>query len=184
MKYIFSNKNTNVADAEKNYAQKKLAKFERFFKDEAEANIIFSSERNRYTVEITIFYKSMIFRSSGTTQDMRASIDSASDAIFRQIHKNKTRLEKRFRQGAFDKGTDAEDIEIEAILSDSTGEEESYDIVRTKRFAIKPESPDEAILQMNMLNHQFYIFRDETNGDAVSVVYRRNDGGYGIIEAE
>lgn len=179
MKFTFTSKRVNVSDDLKQYATKKISKLDRYFRQDAEAYVSFSTERGRETVEITIHHGSMIFRSRQVTQDFYASIDAAIDALVRQIHKNKTRLEKRLRQGAFERGVDTSVEEEFQSLP-----EEDYDIIRTKRFAIKPISPDEAILQMNMLGHEFFVFRDLTNDESFSVVYRRNDGGYGLIETE
>ena len=105
---------------------------------------------------------------------MFASVDGAISSIERQIRKHKTRLEKRLREGAFDKIA-----EQQAALA-----EEDFDIVRRKRFEVKPMSVDEAILQMNMLDHQFYFFRNADNDNIHAVVYKRAAGGYGLIEGE
>ena len=113
---------------------------------------------------------------------MYASIDAAVATIERQIRKNKTRLEKRLRQGAFERTVDAA-AEISSFVPDEP-EEGEYKVVRTKTFAIKPMTRDEAILQMNLLNHSFFAFKNEDAGGAFAVVYRRNDGGYGLIEDE
>ena len=107
---------------------------------------------------------------------MHASIDSACASIERQIRKNKTRLEKRLREGAFDKDPEA------SFLPEP--EEDSFDIVRTKHFPIKPMTVDEAILQMNLLEHTFFAFKNQNEHDAFSIVYRRRDGGYGLISDE
>lgn len=178
MKFTFNAKRVEVPDALKTYAEKKIGKLDRYFRQDSDAHVVFSTERGRDTVEITIHHGSMYFRARQTTQDFYASIDAAIEALVRQIHKNKTRLEKRLRQGAFDRVPENADFDLEDIAEDT------YDIIRTKHFAIKPISPEEAILQMNMLGHEFFVFKDHTNNDAVSVVYRRKDGGYGLIETE
>lgn len=178
MKFTFTAKRTEISDDLKHYAERKINKLERYFKQDSEAFVSFTMERGRYTVEITIHYGSMIFRSRQTTQDYYASIDTAIDALIRQIHKNKTRLEKRLRQGAFERGIDPELTTTEPFTEDQN------DILRRKRFPVKPISPDEAILQMNMLGHEFFVFKDLTNNENFAVVYRRNDGGYGLIETE
>ncbi|NLM61777.1 MAG: ribosome-associated translation inhibitor RaiA [Clostridiales bacterium] len=178
MKFTFNAKKVEVSEDLMEYARKKISKLERYFKKDSTAHIVFSTERGRETVEITIYHGSMIFRTRQTTQDFFASIDQGIEVLVRQIHKNKTRLEKRLRKGAFDRAAGSD------VNGHQDVEEESYDIVRTKRFAIKPMSPEEAILQMNMLGHEFFVFKDETNSDSFAVVYRRNDGGYGLIETE
>ena len=176
MKFTFNAKRVEISEDLMNYAEKKFGKLDRYFKNDSSAHLVFSSERGRDTVEVTIYHDSMIFRSRQTTQDFYSSIDLSVEALIRQIHKNKTRLEKRLRKGAFEREAGAPDALQQHV------EEETYDIKRIKRFAIKPISPEEAILQMNMLDHEFFVFKDQTNDDAVSVVYRRNDGGYGLIE--
>ena len=111
---------------------------------------------------------------------MHASIDAAVASLERQIRKNKTRLEKRLRTGAFERSVDAS-TEISSFVPDEP-EEGEYHVVRTKTFPIKPMTQDEAILQMNLLGHSFFAFKNEDAGGAFAVVYRRNDGDYGIIE--
>ena len=132
-------------------------------------------------MEVTIRSSGTIFRVSESTADMRASIDAAVASLERQIRKNKTRLEKRLRQGAFERALDVEDFPT--FVPDEP-EEGEYKVVRTKTFPIKPMTRDEAILQMNLLNHSFFAFKNEDAGGAFAVVYRRNDGGYGLIEDE
>ena len=139
-------------------------------------------EKDRNQVEITIRSSGTIFRVSESTSDMHASIDAAVASLERQIRKNKTRLEKRLRKGAFERTVDAT-TEISSFVPDEP-EEGEYHVVRTKTFPIKPMTRDEAILQMNLLGHSFFAFKNEDAGGAFAVVYRRNDGDYGIIEDE
>ena len=108
---------------------------------------------------------------------MFASIDAAVGTIEGQIRKNKTRLARRLRKDAFTRTPSAEEV---SFIPDVP--EEEFDIVRKKQFSLKPMTQDEAILQMNLLEHSFFAFRDEDNSGAFAVVYRRNDGGYGLIE--
>ena len=129
-------------------------------------------------MEVTIRSGGTIFRASESTSDMHASIDAAVATLERQIRKNKTRLEKRLRQDAFVRTVDAEEV---SSFAPEEEEEEEFRIVRTKRFPIKHMTVDEAILQMNLVGHTFFAFRNEDEGGAFSVVYKRNDGGYGII---
>ena len=125
---------------------------------------------------------STIIRVSESTSDMFATIDAAVSSVERQLRKNKARLEKRLRQGAFERTVDAA-AEISSFVPDEP-EEGEYKVVRTKTFAIKPMTRDEAILQMNLLGHSFFAFRDEDADGAFAVVYCRNDGDYGLIEDE
>ena len=164
------------------YAEKKVGKLDRFFKEDATATITFSVEKERLNqVEITIRSSGTIFRVSESTSDMHASIDAAVTTLERQIRKNKTRLEKRLRQGAFERALDVEDF---PTFAPDEPEEGEYRIVRSKTFPIKPMTRDEAILQMNLLGHSFFAFRDEDANGAFALVYRRYDGDYGLIEDE
>ena len=136
---------------------------------------LFSTERGRFRAEVTIKNNGMFYRVSELTGDMYASIDSAVASIERQIRKNKTRLEKRLRDGAIER-----EIKPFQIPSDDAGEEE-FKVVRNKKFYIAPMSVEEAILQMNLLEHEFFVFRNAEARDAFTVVYRRKNGGYGLI---
>ena len=182
MKFVFTDKKINVPNSIHYYAEKKVGKLDRFFKEDATAAITFSLEKDRLNkVEITIRANGTIFRVSESTSDMHASIDAAVTTLERQIRKNKTRLEKRLRQGAFERTVD--EVEISSLVPDEP-EEGEYNVVRRKTFPIKPMTRDEAILQMNLLGHSFFAFRDEEAGGAFAVVYRRNDGDYGLIVDE
>ena len=180
MKFVFTDKKVNLPAVIHRYAEKKVGKLERFFKEDATAAVTFSIERDRNRVEVTIRSGGTIFRASESTSDMHASIDAAVATLERQIRKNKTRLEKRLRQGAFERSLDAE----VTTFAPEEPEEGEYTIVRSKKFPLKPMTREEAILQMNLLDHSFFAFRDEENDGKFAVVYRRNDGGYGIIEDE
>ena len=117
----------------------------------------------------------MFYRASELTNDMYASVDSGVAAIERQIRRNKTRLEKRLREGALERAA------VPAYAPAEDEAEEEFKIVRNKRFSIKPMSPEEAILQMNLLGHEFFVFKNTDSDDAISVVYKRRHGGYGLI---
>ena len=148
------------------------------FRSEAEASLVFSVEKDRNNVELTVRSGGTILRVAESTSDLFASIDAAVSSLERQIRKNKARLEKRLRQDAFERTVD------EQSSFAPVEEETEFKVVRTKRFPIKPMTVDEAILQMNLLDHTFFAFKNEDLDGAFSVVYRRNDGGYGIIEDE
>ncbi len=157
----------------KERAEKRLKKIERFFGSDAEAKITAAVEKNETVVEVTIFHDGMFFRSQERAVSMNDALDRCVDSLIRQIRKNKTRIEKQLRQGAFEP--------FEAL--DSFDAEDDYDVVRSKKILLKPQSVDEAILQMNLLDHQFYIFLNSEN-DSICVVYARKDGGYGLIIPE
>jgi len=175
MKFTFTEKKMEVSDDLRAYAEKKIGKIDRFFKSESESYITFSTERGRFRAEVTIKNNGMFYRMSELTSDMYASIDSAVAGIERQIRKNKSRLEKRLRDGALER-----EVKPVFIPSGDEGEEE-FKIVRNKKFFIAPMSVEEAILQMNLLDHTFFVFKNADEEDAFSVVYRRKDGGYGLI---
>ena len=179
MKFNFMEKKLRLDPEVRNYAEKKVGKLDRFFRTESEAAVTFSVERGRCRVEGTLSNNGIYYRASELTNDMYASIDSACGAIERQIRKNKTRLEKRLSEGALS------DLTPEYIVeSDEEQEQEEFKIIRTKRFSLKPMTPEEAILQMNLLEHEFFAFLNQEDDDSFSVVYRRRSGGYGLISDE
>ena len=154
--------------------EKKLQKFDKFFKDEVEAVITLSRKKNLECLELMITANGTHFRSEESDSTFQNALDKAVDTIERQIRKNKTRLEKKFRGGAFDV-----DAYFEDNYADSSDEELEFEI-RTKTFSFKPMSVEEAILQMNLLEHQFYVFTNQDT-EQVNVVYKRKNGGYGLI---
>jgi putative sigma-54 modulation protein len=178
MKFIINEKKVQITDELREYAQKKIGKLDRFFKTESEAFITFSIERGRYIAEVTIKNNGMYYRVADTTSDMYASIDSAVAAIERQIRKNKTRLEKRLRDGAFERDY-ISPVKQDDVTDD---DEQDFKIVRTKMFSVKPMTPEEAVLQMNLLEHEFFVFKNQNREDAFSIVYKRKHGDYGLIE--
>ena len=175
MKFQFTEKKVSLPENVHAYAEKKVMKLERFFKDDADALVAFSVEKGRNQVEITVHAANTYFRASEATSDMFASIDAAVATIERQIRKNKTRLARRMRQDAF-----VRSAEVTSFAPEE--EETTFEIVRFKEFPMKPMTREEAILQMNLLEHTFFAFKDEENNGAFAVVYKRNDGGYGLIE--
>ena len=176
MKFQYSEKKVKLPEKVHAYAEKKVMKLSRFFEEDAEALIVFSVEKNRNQVELTVHGAGTWFRASESTSDMFASIDAAVRTIERQIRKNKTRLARRLRQDAFTRTVQEEtSFAPEAAEDDLT-------IIRTKQFQFKPMTREEAVLQMNLLGHNFFAFRDEDNGGSFAVVYRRNDGGYGLLD--
>jgi len=175
MKFQFSEKKVKLPGNVHAYAEKKVMKLARFFEEDAEALIVFSVEKNRNNVELTVRGAGTIFRAKESTSDMFASIDAAIGTIEGQIRKNKTRLARRLRQDAFVRTADETSFVEEE-------KEEDLSIVRVKEFYFKPMTREEAVLQMNLLDHNFFAFRDEDNGGCFAVVYKRNDGGYGLID--
>ena len=175
MKFQFREKKIKLPGNVHAYAEKKVMKLARYFEEDAEALVVFSVEKNRNKVELTVRGAGTWFRATESTSDMFASIDAAVGTIEGQIRKNKTRLARRLRQDAFSRTVEETSFAVEEP-------EEDLSIVKVKEFRFAPMSRDEAVLQMNLLEHNFFAFRDEDNGGAFAVVYRRNDGGYGLIE--
>jgi putative sigma-54 modulation protein len=175
MKFQYSEKKVKLPANVHAYAEKKVMKLARYFEEDAEALVVFSVEKNRNKVELTVHGAGTWFRASEATSDMFASIDAAVGTIEGQIRKNKTRLARRLRQDAFTRTVEETSFAAEEP-------EEELHIVRVKKFYMRPMTREEAVLQMNLLEHNFFAFRDEDNGGAFAVVYRRNDGGYGLIE--
>ncbi|WP_130869389.1 ribosome hibernation-promoting factor, HPF/YfiA family [Intestinimonas massiliensis (ex Afouda et al. 2020)] len=180
MKFVFTDKKVNLPNKVHAYAEKKVGKLDRYFKADAEAAIVFSVEKGRNNVELTIRSGGTIIRVAESTSDMFATIDAAVSSVERRLRRNKTRLEKRLRQDAFTRSVDAEEISSFAPETD----EEEYKIVRSKKFPIKPMTVDEAVLQMELVGHTFFAFKDVDQDGRFSVVYKRNDGDYGLIEDE
>ena len=180
MKFVFTDKKINLPNKVHAYAEKKVGKLDRYFKADTEAAMVFSVEKGRNNVELTIRSGGTIIRVAESTSDMFATIDAAVSSVERRLRRNKTRLEKRLRQDAFTRSVDAEEVSSFAPVSD----EEEYNIVRTKRFPIKPMTVDEAVLQMNLVDHTFFAFKDVDQDGRFAVVYKRNDGGYGLIVDE
>ena len=152
--------------------ESKLSKLDKFFDTDAAADVTVSNERNRQRVEITIRYNGMVFRAEDAAEDTNEAVDRLTDVLLRQIRRNKTRLEKRLRSHAFDD-----------LLPEPDWAEEEYNVVKSKSFPVKPMDVQEAILQMNLTGHQFYMFRNGDTGE-INVVYHRQDGDYGLLEPD
>ena len=175
MKFQFSEKKVKLPGNVHAYAEKKVMKLARYFEEDAEALIVFSVEKNRNNVELTVHGANTWFRAHESTSDMFASVDAAVGTIEGQIRKNKTRLARRLRQDAFVRTAEETSFVVDE-------KEEDLSIVKVKQFRFEPMTREEAVLQMNLLDHNFFAFRDADNDDVFAVVYRRKDGGYGIIE--
>ena len=173
MKMNFTARQMRVYDSVKEMAEKKLAKFDKFFPDTAEMDVTFSLPNKLEKIEITIRAEGFVFRAEEASQDFATSVDRAIDALERQIRKNKTRLQKRIRSEGFEL--------LESEMPDVL--EEEYDEIKVKTFPFKPMNVEEAILQMNLVGHDFYVFKDASTLETC-VVYKRKNGGYGMIVPE
>ena len=174
MKVNIVGRQMNVWDEMKLIIEAKLDKLSKYFTDECSTTVTLSSKHNKKCLEITIVSAGTIFRSEIQDETFRNALDRAVTAIERQIRKNKTRLAKRLRSDAFEYGIfdTGEDFEEEPEFR-----------IRQKRFTLKPMSVEEAIMQMNLLEHEFFVFKDDST-ENVCVVYKRQDGDYGLIETE
>ena len=176
MKFQYSEKKVKLPGNVIAYAEKKVMKLARYFEEDAEALVTFSVEKNRNKAELTVHGAGTWFRASESTSDMFASIDAAVTTIEGQIRKNKTRLARRLKQDAFVRSVQEETSFVPEPAEDD------LTINRVKSFYFKPMTREEAVMQMNLLNHDFFAFRDEDNGGTFAVVYRRKEGGYGLID--
>lgn len=177
MKITVIGKNIEVTDALRDTAVKKIGKLDKYFNPDVEAQVTLSVQKGRHIIEVTIPFNGIILRGEESTEDMYMSIDRVLDKLEKQINKHRTRLERKLKENSF-KGMDVPPREAE----DDEGEYNPT-IVRTKRFAIKPMPVDEAVLQMDLLGHSFFVFLNAET-EEVNVVYKRKDGRYGLIEPE
>lgn len=182
MKYSIRGQQIPVTEALREYVEKKLSRLDKYFEvpPTSEAYVTLSVVKDKHSVEVTIPLPGMMLRAEDKSDDMYASMDAVIDKLERQIRKHKTKLNRRFRQEGSLKTFIRESGATAVALED---EEETLELVRTKRFTLKPMDVEEAILQMNMVGHNFFVFSNmDTN--QVNVVYRRNDGKYGLIEQD
>lgn len=173
MKITYTARKVNLRDNFKERVEKKLKKFDKVFSDDAQAFVVVTLDKSSQTVEITIKDNHMVYRAEKTMPEMNDAVDKCVDVLGRQLRKNKSRLEKRLRSGSLE--------ELIAPVEEPEVEEEDYTVVRTKQIPVKPISVDEAILQMNMVGHKFYMFTNAETGE-VNVVYVRDDGKYGLLQ--
>lgn len=184
MKFHIRGRNVEVTDALRTYAEKKIGRLEKYFEVPfvSEVFITLSVNKSIHAVEVTIPMTGVTLRAEEKSNDMYASIDMVIDKLERQIRKHKTRLNRKARQEGTERTIFKESFEQAAAARALEDEEEdTYEVVRTKRFQLKPMNMEEAILQMNLLGHNFYVFANSETS-SVSVVYKREDGRYGLIE--
>ncbi len=177
MKINVIGRQLNVYDDTKAMIVEKLSKIDKYFGEEANATVTLTHKRNLATLEVTIKASNTLFRSEVDAESFRDALDKSIDNIERQIRKNKTKLRKKLREGVI--------LDADLAAASVSGEEpeESDIIIRTKKFEYTPMSPEEAIMQMNLLGHTFFVFSDSAS-EKTCVVYKRKDGNYGLIEPE
>lgn len=173
LKITLNAKKMQISDSFTEYAEQRLsAKLDKFFGDEADAKLMLTELKGKIILELTVRYNQMIYRSEQTAEDKRDALDAAIDKIIRQIRKNKTRLEKRLKDTAF-----------KDEMQEAAEEQTDFTVIRRKKFELRPMSVEEAILQMNMLGHSFFMFKDAASG-STCVVYQRADEGYAVLEPD
>lgn len=173
MKTTITAKKMQIPQNFTEYAESRInSKLSKFFGDEADAKIVISEIKNQIILELTVKYNSIIFRAERTAADKNDALDDAIDKIIRQIRKNKTKIEKRLKDTAFiDSFTEPVDEQID------------YEVIKHKKFKMRPMDIEEAILQMNMLGHSFFMFTNAETGE-INVVYKREEGNYAVLEPE
>ncbi|MBQ9735366.1 MAG: ribosome-associated translation inhibitor RaiA [Clostridia bacterium] len=169
MKIIMTGRQMSVYESTKEMAEKKLAKFDKFFDENAEMTVSFSRRHEQEMVEITIRTGGLLFRAEAGAESFANAIDVAVEALERQIRKNKTRLEKQSKGSG-----------LKLAVFDDFDDDDAEFRIRTKTFSVKPMAVEEAILQMNLLGHSFFVFADDITGETC-VVYKRKDDDYGLI---
>ena len=172
MRIRVSGKNIEVTNALREKVEKKLSKLEKYFNPNTEVNATLTVEKNRHIIEVTIPFNGVILRGEEATEDMYSSIDNVVEKLEKQIAKYKTRIERRIKDGS---------VRFDKFSFSQEEDDDEPKIVKTKRFAMKPMPVEEAVLQMELLGHSFFMFYNAET-DEVNVVYKRRDGDYGLIE--
>ncbi len=173
MKFNIIGRNIEVTEALKDSIEKKIGRLDRYFNDNSEAKVTLSVEKGRHIIDVTIPANGVIVRGEEAKSDMYTAIDLVVDKIERQIIKHKSKIEKR--------GDFTQSLRFAEIPSEE--ETEQAKVVKTKKFALKPMDVEEAVLQMDLLGHNFFVYRNGET-DEVNVLYKRKDGNYGLIEPE
>lgn len=176
MQITVRGRNVEITDSLRDYVEKKVGRLERQFDNAVAATVTMNVERDRHTVEVTMPLNGMVLRGEETTGDMYSAVDLVVDKLERQIAKYKTRISRRLRSGD-------EKLTAEASAPEADRDDKEPRIVRTKRFNLKPMTLDEAVLQLGLIGHDFFIFTNAET-DRINVLYRRRDGNYGLIEPE
>ena len=174
MNLVISGKNLDITEGLRSAVEEKIAKLERYFSDSTEVHVTLSTEKNRQKIEITIPMKGSIIRAEEVSSDMYVSIDLVEEVIERQLRKYKNKL--------IDKEQNAAHLNQE-FIDEEPYEDEEIEIIRSKKFAMKPMDPEEACVQMELLGHSFFVFRNSET-EEVNVVYKRKGNTYGLIEPE
>lgn len=185
MNCVIRGHNLQVTDALRDFIERKLSKLERYFDNSAKVEALVSLDvlKDEHKVEVTIPFPGLLVRAEELSEDMYASVDLVVEKLERQIRKYKTRVNRRSRQDTGFRNTIKENASNKNIPVATVEEDDDYEIVRTKRFNLKPMDTEEAILQMELLGHNFFVYTNAVT-DQVNVIYRRKDGKVGLIEPE
>lgn len=175
MKVTVIGKNIDVTTSLKAMVEKKISKLDRYFNPNVEARATLTVQKNRQIFEVTIPFNGVILRCEESTEDMYKSIDLVCSKLERQIRKQRTKLQRR--------NNDSLRFNNFEALSEEENDEKEGEIVKIKRFNIKPMTPEEAMLQMELVEHNFFVYRDADSNN-VNVIYKRNDGNYGLLEPD
>jgi len=180
MRFVFTGKNMTVTEGVKERAMRKLGRLEKLLPDNADVHVTFSMNKHLTKMEVSVPLHKRILRAEVSDSDISNCLDGAVDILERQVVKYKTRLRDRQRRSV---ATNEELLYIEDPDMLAEASQQEAVIHRTKRFALKPMDTQEAVMEMELLNHSFYVFRNSWT-DEVNVVYKRNDGDYGLIEPQ
>lgn len=177
--FAIRGKNIEITPTLREYVEKRVGKVTKYFDNVDKISVLLTVTKGQHVVEVTVeIPNGVLLRGEESTTDMYTSIDLVVEKLERQIHKQKTKLARRFRGGGFK----SEVVEQMKLNNEPTEETEEYPVVKTKKFSVKPMDVQEAIMQMNLLNHNFFVFRD-ADTEEICVVYKRNDGAYGLLES-
>ena len=177
MKFTIIARKLELTDKSREYIEKKLSKLDKFFKGDSEARIVVGTVKDMEYIEANVYSQGVVYRAEASDVDVKTATDKIIDVIERKIRKNKTRLEKRLK---VDTSWDSAMINGDEYTGGE--EKDDFEIVKVKKFTMKPMSDEEAILQMNLLGHSFFVYKDIESND-MRVVYKRRDGKYAIIES-
>ncbi|SFI64792.1 ribosome hibernation-promoting factor, HPF/YfiA family [Thermoflavimicrobium dichotomicum] len=185
MNYVIRGNNLEVTDALREFIEKKLSRLEKYFEKPTDAHVALSVQKDHHKVEVTIPYPGLLVRAEEVSDDMYVSVDLVIEKLERQIRKYKTKVNRKLRQDGSLRSLQKENaFSIQSVATATVEQEESdFEIVRRKQFELKPMDTEEAILQMDLLGHNFFVFINAET-DQVNVIYKRKDGKYGLIEPE
>ncbi len=183
MNVKFNERKAKIYNDRKEYIVKKCEKLDKYFGEDADAQVTYSFHGSEHTIELTVNYRSFFFRAEEKADDMLKAVDGVVDSIEHQILKNKTRLAKKMRQDSFAKTMSLALVSLPEVEAEAE-EDEELGVVRVKELDVKPMTVDDALMQMALLDHEFFFFINSDEGNKHAVVYKRKSGGYGLLIAK